>query len=564
MMGNEVAQPIHQVTLSPFYMENTEVTKAEWDSVAAWVNTHGYDIRINSALGKAPNHPAHTLMWYEATKWCNARSEMEGLTPVYYTNSSFSQIYRTGNIDLNNNYTNWSANGYRLPTEAEWEYAARGGTYYNIFPWNDSNTISQSRANYFARDDSPYDEGPYGYNPTYAVNGMPYTSPVGSFAPNAYGLYDMAGNVAELVWDYYAVYYSMYPDVNPHGISYGNSRGLRGGNWGGQYTYGAYLEQVFYRFSISTDGYEPYAGFRIVRNANTNSLRCYNNLQCPGFWTSGDYCNGKDVWNTWRNGTCNNPGTTNSYCSYTYFGKVKEICSASCYHNYCLSTLKPKADIAVFKPSNASWYISYSGGGWVTPQPYGLGTDKPVPADYDGDGKADFAVFRLSDVKWYIKGSSGVNIVKAFGLSSDIPVPADYDGDGKADIAVYRPSDSSWYITNATASKKLTVFGESGDIPVPADYDGDGKADVAVFRPRGATWYIIYSSTGIKTTKVFGISSDKPVPADYDGDGKAELAVYRANIPQFKWIILYPSGTVGMTLLGTTGDIPVPADYDGQ
>lgn len=219
--------PVHDVYVSAFYMDRYEVTKALWDDVYNWAVTHGYSFD-NGGSGKAANHPVHTVNWYDAVKWCNARSEKEGKTPAYYADVELSVRYRTGQMAP---YVNWSS-GYRLPTEAEWEKAARGGASGHRFPWANVDTITHSQANYYS-DNFGYDISPTrGYHPTFNDGVDPYTSPVGYFAPNGYGLYDMAGNVWEWCWDWYGgAYYNSSPATDPCGPSSGAYRVLRGGSW---------------------------------------------------------------------------------------------------------------------------------------------------------------------------------------------------------------------------------------------------------------------------------------------------------------------------------------------
>ena len=116
-----------------------------------------------------------------------------------------------------------------------------------------------------------------------------------------------------------------------------------------------------------------------------------------------------------------------------------------------------------------------------------------------------------------------------FGASTDKPVPADFTGDGKTDIAFWRPSTGEWFVLRSEDSTYFAFpFGSTNDIPRPADYDGDGKADPAVLPAESiSTWFILRSSDGGVTSAQFGISSDMPEPADYDGDGKADVAIYR-------------------------------------
>jgi sulfatase modifying factor 1 len=215
--------PVHTVNVSAFYMDKYEVTKALWSEVRAWGLTNGYtDLPVG--FGETPNHPVTMISWYSAVKWCNARSQKEGLTPCYTVSSA---VYKIGSSDAV--VLDMGASGYRLPTEAEWEKAARGGLSGKRFPWGD--TISHSQANYYSDASYSYDVSPTrGDHPTYVTNSGPPHAPVGSFAPNGYGLYDMAGNAWERCWDWYdSTYYASSPSSDPLGAETGWRRVMRGG-----------------------------------------------------------------------------------------------------------------------------------------------------------------------------------------------------------------------------------------------------------------------------------------------------------------------------------------------
>ncbi len=221
--GDEDELPLHIVTVSAFYMDKHLVTKGLWDQVYRWGVDHGYNFDEGS-FGKGSSHPACYVNWGDAVIWCNARSEQEGCTPAYYTDTRRTLPYRGGRATI---YVNWNA-GYRLPTEAEWEKAARGGVSGQRFPWG--NTITHSDANYYSDPAEAFDVSPTrGYHPAYDNNCPPYTSPVGSFAPNAYGLYDMAGNVWQWCWDRYGQY-GVAAQTDPRGPG-GNCVVARGGDW---------------------------------------------------------------------------------------------------------------------------------------------------------------------------------------------------------------------------------------------------------------------------------------------------------------------------------------------
>jgi len=241
--------PVHTVTVSAFYMGRCEVTNDKMVEVLQWAYDHDRivvsDSAVQNATGdpkkllhlgeaqcritwngrafgmkpaKGSGYPCVEVTWYGAVAFCNFRSEMEGRTPCY---------------DLSDWSCDWSANGYRLPTEAEWEKAARGGAVGRRFPWSDTDTIQHARANYYSEPDYSYDTSPTrGHHPDYDDGEDPGTSPVGSFAPNGYGIYNTAGNVWEWVWDFWAAHYYMEsPALDPRGPSSGSYRVVRSGQW---------------------------------------------------------------------------------------------------------------------------------------------------------------------------------------------------------------------------------------------------------------------------------------------------------------------------------------------
>jgi hypothetical protein len=213
------------------------------------------------------------------------------------------------------------------------------------------------------------------------------------------------------------------------------------------------------------------------------------------------------------------------------------------------------SDVAIFRPSNGTWYYSPSSSGGSRAIQFGQAGDIPVAADYDGDGVTDAAVYRGGT--WYVLGSSRGFFAASFGVATDVPQPGDFDGDGKADFAVYRPSTGIWYMMESTNGFSAVQFGISSDVPVAADFDGDGRMDPAVYR--GGTWYILGSTAGF-TGVQFGVATDIPVQADYDGDGRADVAVYRGGT----WYMMGSTTGFRAVQFGTATDTPVPADYDGD
>lgn len=212
-------------------------------------------------------------------------------------------------------------------------------------------------------------------------------------------------------------------------------------------------------------------------------------------------------------------------------------------------------DYAVFRPRTGQWFYTFSGSGVQSSNYWGLQGDVPVPGDYDGDGYTEPAVFRPSEGKWYLWAYG--NYGWPLGKAGDIPVQGDWDADGITDAAVWEPTNGNWIISPGSGAPGITMqWGLPGDIPVPGDYDGDGYLDMAVWRPVGATWYILPSSTGYDYASAWsaqwGIYDDTPAPADYDGDGVTDLAIFRPS--EHNWYIM----NQGVISYGSNGDAPIP------
>lgn len=251
------ARPVHTVELDEYLIGKTPVTFAQWQTVRAWAldNGYGFDYpglrgwsaAANTQWPAAPendDHPVVMISWFDAVKWANARSEQGALHPVYFTDAAFTEVFRDGHPE-DGLFLDPSADGYRLPTEAEWERAARGGLTAKRWPW-EAPDIDPARANY--RDNG-------------AASG---TTPVATFPPNNFGLYDMAGNVWEWCGDWVDDDWYARPHVepNPAGPESGAGRALRGGSW----HYGPAFSRTAARAHADPSAASADWGFRLARS----------------------------------------------------------------------------------------------------------------------------------------------------------------------------------------------------------------------------------------------------------------------------------------------------------
>lgn len=233
-----------KVTVPDFYIGKYEVTQKEWIKVMG----------NNPSKFKGDNLPVESVNWYDAVEYCNKRSVKEGLRPYYNIDKNKKDPDNTNDLDT----VKWTvtvndgANGYRLPTEVEWEYAAGGGRKSKSFTYSGGDDIDKVAWYWRNTGDKPL-TGNWSWTAIEKNNSK--TKPVGLKKPNELGLYDMSGNVREWVWDWHE---------RVEGDN-GSSRIWRGGGWIG----GEHACITSYRGKFEANGKGPDQGLRVVRSKLT-------------------------------------------------------------------------------------------------------------------------------------------------------------------------------------------------------------------------------------------------------------------------------------------------------
>ena len=190
LMGHpDITKQQQKVTLDSYKISQYPITYGEWNEIKSWAINQGYSFKGNALTGKneyttdlqALKTPASKISWYDCLVWCNALSEYENKKPMYYTDQNYQTVYRDSNQIVEPIFCLWNGNGYQIPTESEWEYAAR--------------SAGRTEGNLYSGSEDPKQTVNYSGNP------QPYGE-VDRMNPNLLGIYDMSGNIYEWCWDW--------------------------------------------------------------------------------------------------------------------------------------------------------------------------------------------------------------------------------------------------------------------------------------------------------------------------------------------------------------------------
>jgi uncharacterized repeat protein (TIGR02543 family) len=472
--GRDSDETQHPVTISSFSIERKEVTWSLWTEIQSLALSNGYNDLgngLNGATGDASgNHPVTNITWWDVVKWCNLRSEIEGRVPAYHTNPAFTSanILRTGGSAV---FADWGADGYRLPTEAEWEYACRAGTtdaFYN---------------------------GPILYGGTtpldpilnsagwYGGNSGENTHPVGMKVPNALGLYDIHGNVWEWCWDWYGPYVTGQ-QTNPRGALTGTSRVRRGGGWSNY----AYVCRSASRVTWVPESKSEIIGFRCALNATAAAAASSPNVSVD---TRVIYCT---ITASGENGSVSGAGTFVLGTTALIAGSPAPGYLFSGWTGDVNGTDNP---LSVLMDSNKSITATFGqdtndddDDGFTNYEEIVIHGTNPGVLDTDGDGVKDSKdAFPLDNTEWLDTDHDGI------GDNAD----TDDDGDGYSDV------------------DEISIYGTN---PKRADSDGDGLSDpdeieIHLTNPNLADT----DDDGLSDGAEFLTYLTNPKMTDTDGDG---------------------------------------------
>jgi hypothetical protein len=395
---------------------------------------------------------------------------------------------------------NWTASGYRLPTEAEWEKAARGGVSGKRFPWG-TDTISHANANFNNYGSESYQAGTSGYHPNYVSGSMPYTASVGSFTANGYGLYDMAGNVWEWCWDWYGAWTYVNNFTDPRGLVSGVDRVTRGSSWGNDANFcrAAFRGHSAPSYSINA------GGFRVARS---NSLTLgVSNSSSPQNTTV-------DI----RNFSLSKTTTTNGSISgnASYLSGSSAIVTATPQPGYLFG----------------SWTGDASGSD--NPTTILMDSDKTVGAtfvedtgDPDNDGLTNYQeiIIRLTNPDMADTDSDGVSDGQEV-IDTTNPLVADSDGDGLTDgEEKTRNTNPLSKDTDGDGLSDLEEELYTKTNPLLADTDGDSISDALEDT----------DNDGISNLREVTELKTDPLLVDTDADGLSDTyeLVYKGSVAAF-------------------------------